>query len=239
MPHHRDRSFAAKAHCFNAGFERIKSVASDVVGNLDADVSFEEDYFQFLMERFADDPALGVAGTIFREDMYSSERDSFEGHQHVAGGAQMFRRPCFEQIGGYVPNKAGGVDWIAVTSARMLGWKTRSYRERFFFHHRSLGTAERGRVASAFSYGEKDYYLGNAPAWQVFRVTYQLTNRPYILVGGAVALGYLWAALRRIDRPVSPELMRFHRNEQMVKLKGIFKSLLRFKRLDSFHATLH
>jgi len=234
MPQHRDRSFAAKAHCFNAGYDRIKSLDFDVIGNLDADLSFEPDYFEFLMQKFADDPTLGVAGTTFREDGYSSETNSFEGEQHVAGGAQMFRRGCFEAIGGYVPNKAGGVDWIAVTTARMLGWKTRSYRERAFFHHRSLGTAERGRLASAFSYGEKDYYLGNAPAWQLFRIAYQLTNRPYFLGGGALGLGYLSAAIRRIHRPVSPELMRFHRREQMQKLKAILRSAIRLKRFERF-----
>jgi hypothetical protein len=234
MPRHRDRSFAAKAHSFKAGYERVQGLDWDIVVNVDADISFEPDYFEFLVNRFADEPRLGVAGTIFTEGSYSSDTNSFEGHQHVAGGAQMFRRRCFEDIGGYVPNKAGGVDWIAVTSARMKGWQTRSYREKSFFHHRPLGTAERGPLASAFSYGEKDYYLGNAPAWQIFRVVYQCRNRPYFLVGAAVALGYLSAALRRIDRPVSPELMRFHRGEQMLKLKAILKSLLQFKRVDSF-----
>jgi glycosyl transferase family 2 len=239
MPHHRDRSFAAKAHSFKAGYERVKHLEFDVIGNLDADLSFDEDYFEFLVARFAGDPALGVAGTVFREATFSSETNSFEGHQHVAGGAQMFRRRCFEEIGGYVPNKAGGVDWIAVTTARMKGWTTRSYREKAFFHHRSLGMAECGRLASAFAYGEKDYYLGNAPVWEVFRVIYRMANRPYILSGGALALGYLSATVRRIDRAVSPELMTFHRGEQMVKLKAILKSVLHFKRLDSFHVTPH
>jgi poly-beta-1,6-N-acetyl-D-glucosamine synthase len=234
MPQHRDRSFAAKAHSFKAGYERIKNLDWEIVVNVDADLSFEPDYFEFLVERFADNHKLGVAGTVFKEGAYSSETNSFEGHQHVAGGAQMFRRRCFEDIGGYVPNKAGGVDWIAVTSARMKGWETRSYREKSFFHHRPLGTAERGVLASAFSYGEKDYYLSNAPAWQVFRITYQLINRPYVLVGAALGLGYLSAAIRRIDRPVSPELMKFHRGEQMLKLKAILRSILHLKRLDSF-----
>ena len=60
----------------------------------------------------------------------------------MAGGCQLFRRRCLEEIGGYIPNKAGGNDWIAVTTARMMGWKTRSFREKSFFHYRSLGTAE-------------------------------------------------------------------------------------------------
>lgn len=149
MPLRRDRSFAAKVHSFNAGYERVKHLPYEVIGNLDADLSFEPDYLEFLMEKFGGDAALGVAGTIFKEEGgYSSDTDSFEGHTHVPGGCQLFRRKCFEEIGGYIPIRAGGIDWIAVTTARMRGWKTRSFREKFFFHHRSLGTAERSPLAS-------------------------------------------------------------------------------------------
>ena len=235
MPVRRDRSFAAKVNSFNAGYERVKHLNYEVIGNLDADLSFEKDYLEFLMGKFAEDSSLGVAGTIFKEDGgYSSDTDSFEGQTHVAGGCQLFRRKCFEQVGGYIPNKAGGIDWIAVTTARMLGWRTRSYREKWFFHHRSLGTAERSILASGFSYGEKDYYLGGHPLWELFRVLYKTTKKPYVIGGAVLGLGYLWAWLRRTPRPVSRELMRFHRGEQMVKLKTILKSLLRFQKVDNF-----
>jgi len=234
LPAHRDRSFAAKVYAFNAGFMKIKDLEYDVVGNLDSDVSFDSDYCEFLLMQFQRDAALGVAGTIFREEGYSSGTDSFEGQNHVAGGCQLFRRQCFAEIGGYIPNKAGGIDWIAVTTARMLGWRTRSFREKSFFHYRSLGTAERSQLASAFSYGEKDYYLGNHPIWEIFRVAYRVGKRPYLV--GAVALysGYLSAFLRRVNRPVSKELMKFHRKEEMSKLRAIFRLLFRFKRIDSF-----
>jgi glycosyltransferase involved in cell wall biosynthesis len=234
MPPREGRSFAAKAHAFKAGFERVAALKFEVVGNLDADLSFEADYFEFLMQKFAGDPSLGVAGTIFHEEGFSSDSHSFEGQQHVAGGAQMFRRECFEAIGGYVPNPAGGVDWIAVTTARMHGWKTRSFREKAFFHHRSLGTAERGPLGSAFSYGQKDYYLGNAPTWEIFRIGYQLMNRPYLLGGTAMALGYMMSALRRAKRPVSDELMQFHRAEQLAKLKAILKTALQLRRMEKY-----
>ena len=234
MPEHRDRSFAAKVHCFDAGYAKVKALDHEIVGNVDADISFDRDHLEFLLGRFADDPELGVAGTIFREDGYSSDSDSFEGQHHVAGQCQLFRRRCFEDIGGYVPHRAGGIDWIAVTTARMKGWKTRSFREKSFFHHRSLGTAERGQVASAFSYGEKDYYLGGHPLWEMSRIAYRMVKRPYLVGGVAVGLGYAYAALRGVDRPVSNELMRFHRREQMQKLQAILRSLVRFKRIDKF-----
>ena len=229
-----ERSFSRKVDAFNAGLQRLGSREFEVIGNLDADLSFDPEYLEFLMDKFAEDPKLGVAGTPFVENGYDSARDSFEGENHVAGGCQLFRRQCFEEIGGYIGNPAGGIDWIAVTTARMKGWKTCSFPEKRFHHYRSLGTAERGIVASLFSYGEKDYYLGGSPVWELFRVCYRSAKRPFIIGGLALLAGYCWAALRRTKRPISPELMRFHRREQMNKLWAIFGSLLRLKKLDSF-----
>ena len=141
MPVRRDRSFAGKVVAFNAGFERVKDLPYDIVGNLDADISFDKDHFEFLVRQFSEDSTLGVAGTIFREEGgYSSDKDSFEGRKHVSGQCQLFRRKCWEEIGGYIPHRAGGIDWMAVTTARMKGWKTESFRERWFFHYRHLGT---------------------------------------------------------------------------------------------------
>jgi len=233
-PQRQDRSFAGKAQAFYVGYERVKGLEYEVIGNLDADISFERDHFEFLLAKFSQDPNLGVAGTVFREDGYSSETDSFEGRKHVAGQCQLFRKKCWEDIGGYVAHRAGGIDWMAVTTARMKGWKTESFREKWFFHHRHLGTAERSVLSSSFSYGEKDYYLGGHPFWEMFRVAYRATKRPYVVDGLALGVGYCWAFLRRTPRPVSRELMAFHRKEQLAKLKAILESFLSFKRVDSF-----
>jgi biofilm PGA synthesis N-glycosyltransferase PgaC len=232
----RDRSFAGKVHAFNAGYEKVRDLRYDIIGNLDSDISFESDHFEFLLGKFSEDPRLGVAGTVFKEEGYSSETDSFEGRKHVAGQCQVFRKECWEEIGGYIPHGAGGIDWMAVTTARMKGWKTESFREKSFFHHRHLGTAERSGISSWFSYGEKDYYLGGHPLWEVFRVAYRLTKRPFFIGGLALCLGYCWAFLLRTPRPVSQELMAFHRKEQMAKLKNIVKSLVTYKGVDSFSA---
>jgi glycosyltransferase involved in cell wall biosynthesis len=234
MPQWRDRSFAAKVQAFDAGFEKVKNLQYEIIGNLDGDISFDKNYFEFLAGKFAEDPTLGVAGTIFREEGYSSETDSFEGHKHVAGGCQLFRKQCWEQIGGYIPHRAGGIDWMAVTTARMMGWKTESFREKSFFHYRRLGTAQRSLLSSLFSYGEKDYYLGGHPVWELFRVAYRVAKPPFIIGGVALGAGYCWAFLHRARRAVSQELMAFHRKEQMAKLKAILKSFVRFQRVDSF-----
>ena len=234
-PVRTERHFAAKVHAFNAGLERVKQLPYDILGNLDADVSLDTDHFEFLLSKFSQDSRLGVAGTVFTEpDGYNSATDSFEGQTYVSGQCQLFRRQCFEEIGGYVPSKAGGIDWMAVTTGRMIGWKTRSFREKSFLHHRALGTADRGIIASNFAYGKKDYILGGHPLWQIFRCMYRMTKRPYVVGGIALFAGYLEACLSRTDRPVSPELMRFHRTEQMLKLKTVISSLRRLKKIDNF-----
>ncbi len=234
-PQRQDRHFAGKVYAFNAGYERVKGLRYEVLGNLDADISFDKDHFEFLLRKFSEDPALGVAGTVFTEEGYNSAKDSFEGRKHVSGQCQLFRKQCWDQIGGYVPHRAGGIDWMAVTTARMIGWKTESFREKSFLHYRHLGTAERSVLSSLFSYGEKDYYLGGHPVWELFRVAYRVGKRPYVVGGLATGLGYFWACLRRTPRPVSRELMAFHRKEQMAKLKAIFQSLVRLQRVDNFN----
>lgn len=223
----RNRSFAAKVDCFNAAYKRAVMQDFDILGNIDADVSFQNDYFEFLINRFSEDPTLGVAGTPFVEDSgYSSVHDSFEGERHVAGGCQLFRRKCFESIGGYVPNRKGGIDWIAVTSARMKGWKTRSFPERVFCHHRSLGTGESNSLSAYFNYGRKDFYLGNHPLWEMIRIIYRAGKKPYGVAGITLLSGYIWEAIMLERRPVSKELVRFHRKEQMQKLKEILRTLI-------------
>ncbi len=234
LPKRQGRNFAAKVQAFNAGREKLQDVAYEVIGNLDADVSLDDDHFEFLMGKFRDDPTLGVAGTIFVEDGYSSGTDSFEGQNYVSGQCQMFRRQCFEEIGGYTPSRNGGIDWIAVTKARMIGWKTRSFREKSFFHHRVLGTADRGLLGSSYVYGKKDYYMGGHPLWEIFRSGYRVTKKPYVLSSVALFLGYFGAYFRHDQRPVSDELMKFHRKEQMRRLKKILVSACTFKHIDKF-----
>ena len=92
------------------------------------------------------------------------------------------------------------------------------------------------RAAASFSYGEKDYYLGCSPLWQLLRVVYRATKQP--LDDAALLAGYCWAVTRRAKRPVSREFMRFHRREQMKKLRNILSTLLKFRKINNFYAEI-
>lgn len=230
MPERKERHFAGKAHAFNTGCEIVKNLSYDIIGNLDADISFGKDFFEYLLDRFEETPKLGVGGTHYIEGGCHSYKDSFINVHHVNGQCQMFRRKCLEEIGGYTPIKGGGIDWVAVTTARMKGWETYSFGDRVFIHHRSMGTANSNTLRSRFHYGRKDYFLGGHPLWQVCRAAFQMTQKPYLIGGICLLSGYFWSAITRAERPISLELMKFHRSEQIERLKSLVQRGLRIDR---------
>ncbi len=220
MPERKERHFAGKAYAFNAGKAKIEGVTYDVIANLDADITFEQDYFPYLLVKLAVDPALGVVGTPYVETTGESFNYGFTSLDHVSGACQVFRRECYEAIGGYVPVKIGTIDCIAVITARMKGWKTRTFTDKVCQHHRKVGTAQSGPIKANFTTGVMDYAMGNHPLWELFRSAYQMTRKPYLVRGIALGMGYIWSYVRGVKRPVSREFMRFHRREQMQRLKN-------------------
>jgi len=219
MPSRPERHFAGKACAFNAGYARLRDLEYGVIGSLDADISFDQDYLPFLLRKLAEDRTLGLAGTPFKDDSNSMYDYRFVSIEHVSGACQLFRRECFEQVGGYTPVKSGCVDHIAVISARMKGWKTRTFTGKVCLHHRQMGTARDGVIMAKFRNGRKDYIIGNHPIWELCRATYQMTKNPVVLGGLMLASGYLWALIRRVERPISSEMVMFVRREQMRRLR--------------------
>jgi glycosyltransferase involved in cell wall biosynthesis len=218
MHERKERNFAGKVHAFNAGYTVVRNLKFDLIGNLDADISFDSDYFRFLLGKFVENPKLGVGGTAFKEG--SQQYDyRFTSIEHVSGQCQMFRRQCFEEIGGYVPQKGGGIDLVAVLKARMKGWETRTFSEKAFVHHRQMGTAKSGGLMAKFRDGEKDYMLGGHPLWELFRWVYQMSKPPLIIGGCAVLAGYVYSWLSGRRRSVTAGVMVFRRREQMERLK--------------------
>jgi biofilm PGA synthesis N-glycosyltransferase PgaC len=228
MPERQERHFAGKALAVSAGCHKLGGTPYDVIGNLDADVSFEPDYFVFLMERFAENPRLGVAGTAFHEGKLSYNYE-FVGVEHVSGMCQMFRRECFDAIGGYPTIKSGGIDLIAVLSARAKGWETRTFVEKTFVHHRIQSGALHTGLRERLYMGRKDYLLGNHPLWEIFRGVYQMTHKPYFIGGFLVLTSYFWNALRGVERTIPAELMALRRGDQMKRLKLLMQRTLVFR----------
>jgi poly-beta-1,6-N-acetyl-D-glucosamine synthase len=107
-----ERSFGSKDKAINAAYAAAKSLDFDFIGILDADIALERsDYYEMILRRFRSNPGLGIAGGYIYERSNSRwQCRKGNAEDSVAGGVQMFRRACFEQIGGYIPMHHGGED---------------------------------------------------------------------------------------------------------------------------------
>ena len=226
-PARKERHFAAKVDAFNLGYARVKGLQYDVIGNLDADVSFEDsEYFEFLMSKFAENPGLGVCGTAYVEENVTYPLQ-FTSIEDVFGACQMFRRECFEAIGGYLAIRSGGIDLIAFLSARAKVWQTRTFTEKICVHYRKVGSAHyAGTINRLVQTGQKDYLLGCHPGWEILRSVYLMKNRPYVVGGLLTLAGYLWAWARRVERTIPEELVDLRQKDQMQRLRGILMQRL-------------
>jgi poly-beta-1,6-N-acetyl-D-glucosamine synthase len=222
MPDGGKRNFAGKVHAFNAGYDRVKELDYDIIGNLDADITFDPSYFAFLVKKFIDDPELGVAGTPYREGTKTYDY-RFTSIEHVSGACQLFRRKCFQDIGGYTPIRSGGIDLVAVLSARDNGWKTCTFVEKTCEHHRKVGSAAHTGFRERIHRGRMDYLLGSHPVWELCRSVFQMKNPPYLIGGVLIMWGYVWTMLSVRAKTMPPHLVKFRRREQMRQLQRIVR----------------
>jgi glycosyltransferase involved in cell wall biosynthesis len=228
MPERRERHFAGKVHAFNAGYARMAGLRYEVVVNLDGDTSFDEDYFSFLLQKLSETPQLGlVAGRLVDVVSNLSYNYAITGVDYVSGPCQVFRRECFADIGGYQPLKSGGVDMVAVLSARAKGWETRTFTEKPYYHHRPMNGAQMKGVRERLHTGRKDYLLGSHPVWEIFRSLYRMKDKPYVFGGILVLAGYFWPFLRRVERTIPKDLSELRQKEQMQRLRGICRRAAR------------
>lgn len=219
LENQNQRNFAKKANAFRYGLEQLGPLDYKYIGNLDADVSFAPEYFQNIMTMFVKNPKLGISGgsvctKVGNDFIYGDTTiDS------VGGAVQLFRKECFEQIGGYRPLEHGGIDAAAEITARMKGWTVRKSLDDRVWEHRTTGTANSGILTASFRLGMRFHSLGYGTLFYLMRSVTRMKYKPYI-IGSMLALaGFFYAKVRGCPIALPDEIVTYLRKEQISKLK--------------------
>lgn len=145
------------------GLNSLKLSDFDFIARFDADLLFEPDYLAGMLQEFRSDPGLGIAGgTLYIERNGGSIAERAPEY-HVRGAVKMYRRECFEAIGGL--HTRIGWDTIDEVSAWSKGWTTRSFAQRVI-HRRPTGEGlEPSRVSR--ERGKAEYFTWSHPLFVV------------------------------------------------------------------------
>lgn len=218
-----DRNFGSKAVAVNAGYRRIQDTEHDFVGILDADVTFEPNYYEQVMLRFDKDPQLGIAGGVLTDVVNGRPvRQLTAPDWSVSGPIQMFRRECWQKIGGYLPIR-GGIDAAAEVMARKNGWTVRAFYELSVIHLRQTGKENHSVAGIYFHRGLEDYRLGYHPLFFLAKSIRHSQSSPVILGGLLMVCGYFWAGVRRDTKTLPEETIRFLRQEQISRMRAALR----------------
>lgn len=191
---------------------RSLPAAYDVVVKLDADLSFEADYFAELIARFAADPLLGIASGACHEFQDGHWQRRRVVPTAVWGASRAYRWECLEDVMQLAPKV--GWDGIDEIKAQLRGFRTGTVVELPFHHHRPEGERESAKVRAHALSGQAAWYMGYRPSYLTLRALYRARHEPAAI---GMLWGYFGAAGRRAPRCPDERLVRALRERQRLR----------------------
>ncbi len=201
---------------FYDGYDLVADDHWDFIAKFDGDLSFGADYFESCLREFQADVNLGIAGGTCCRVVNGRPVTEFEGEPafHVRGPTKIYRRQCFDAIGGLI--QAPGWDTVDHVKANMLGWKTLTFRHIHLVHHRPTGGAY-GSWANWIKNGLANYIAGYHPvfmACKCLKRTLGLPSPAGIREGLGLWYGFMKGYLKRIPKVADPAMIRYLRIQQ-------------------------
>jgi glycosyltransferase involved in cell wall biosynthesis len=202
---------------FYDGYVLLDGVAWNYLVKLDGDLSFEASYFDLCLDRFRQDAKLGIGGGTICSGATGALVEEYQSDPpfHVRGATKIYRRACWEAIGGLI--KAPGWDGLDEIKANMLGWKTYSFPELKLHHYRFAGNAD-GAWKNWVKNGLANYITGYHPLFMFCKCLSRFREKPYGVVPAALWFGFLSGYFKRAPRVEDRDLIKYFRGQQMRRL---------------------
>jgi glycosyltransferase involved in cell wall biosynthesis len=212
-----------KVNALKSGLETLAHFSYAYLAVIDADVTIAPDFFADLLRKMESDDGLGVGGGFIFNIIAEREVAAFTNPRNVGGPMQLFRRECWETIGGYVPY--AHEDTVALIMARMKGWHTRSFADLKVLHHKTATWHGRKRWKAKYKLGVLDYMMGDTVAWEVLRCAKEIPESPAILGSCLRFFGYCKGLIW--EKTVLPqEVLKFVRRDQYQTMKRVLQKKL-------------
>ncbi len=183
----------------------------DVVVKLDADVTFPNDHFELLTARFDDDDGLGIASGTCYEQVDGVWEERHVTGDHVWGAARAYRREVLPVVMPLEPRM--GWDGIDQIKANVAGWRTATFKDLPFFHHRPEGVRDGAAFSARVNQGRASYFMGYRPIYLLLRSAFAL-RRDRAALG--LVWGYALEAASRRARCADPSVRQYVRAQQSV-----------------------
>ena len=203
---------------FYAGLDAVNLDDYDFVCKLDGDLEFKPRYFERLMELMDEDPLLGnISGKLYLEygDKLVEERLR---NDNAVGPSKFYRVECFKDIGGFVRQ----VSWDGIDGhvCRLNGWipAARDEEELQITHLRRMGSSEISFWEGRKRHGRGKYFMGSRFYFVFAMAIYRMFERPFIVGGIGIIVGYIKAVMQGQNRYDNPEYLRYFRRYELESL---------------------
>ena len=189
----------------------------DIFVKVDADTSFEPDYFRRLIGRFVNQPDLGIAGGSCYELVSGHwERMKVSG-SHPRGASRAYRWELIDDVFALEPEL--GWDGVDEVMAELRGYRTAGFIDIGFRHHRKVGERD-GRLRAGSALGRQAWYMGYRPSYLTLRALYRAREN---VASIAMVWGYAAAAVTgspQCPNPVITDRVRERQRLRVVIRRG-------------------
>ncbi len=209
---------AGVIEAFEEGYAALSRSDWEFVVKLDGDLTLPPDYFEKCFEQFEGDPSLGIGGGTLYHLENGEVRYEANPRFHVRGATKMYRRACWEALGGLL--RSPGWDSVDEVKANYLGWRTRSFPDVKALHKRPTGRAM-GAWSDAVKNGLADYVAGYHPLFLLAKCVRRCAQRPYLVCSLGMLFGAAKGYIRRVPRVPEPKLVKYLRRQQLRRLAGL------------------
>jgi len=143
---------------FHYGLANIDVDNYDYICNLDADIEIDSPvYYETLLKIFEKDAKLGILSGITYYYVNNTKKIVYHNPWATTGALKMYRRECFEQLGGPLPI----LSWDGLDDYRAIarGWTTKTIYNLTVHHIGKYRSIDRVRNNDWYKIAGRSYYL--------------------------------------------------------------------------------